>query len=543
MNKRFWSVLVVLALALAVLASCAAPTNTPGPTATPTPDISKVSLPLADTVQTFKAFLAINESAQDYKDNVVWKKVAELTNVQLDFTSVLSSNYTTEFNLMLAAKTYPDLFAYPSGSGSVNYTGGLEQAVDDGVALDVKPLLATDAPLYWSLLNKPEILRDIQTDKGYIPGVYQVTELTNDKPAFVWGMMIRKDWLDTDGLTMPTTIDEWHTVLTAFKDKNGATFPLLKHLGDNPIFMQAYGIVANPANQFGSGVGLFYPDTSGKIHYGGVEQGYADYLKTLSAWYAEGLYDRDFDTRGIYDLPGEAALVGTGKAGATGGYLAWKGMFYGAASTQTGFAWVAAPAPKLTATSDLPSEQVTFPKYVSDPWVITKACKNPDLLLKLFNWMCTDQGQLLMNWGVEGDSYTMVNGKPQFTDKILKSDKGASAYLEIYNGNFAPLKLEHGPVQSAQLIDAATTTEQNVQVDSVNTVYLTWQLTADESTQVNAIMSDIQTYIQEQYALAVKSPTVAAGWMATQAAQIKSMGIDNAITIMQTAYDRYMAKK
>jgi putative aldouronate transport system substrate-binding protein len=543
--KRILSLVSVLILSLAVFVGCAAPTATPtlGPTATPTPDLNNVTLPLVDTLTVYKAMMSINESAQDYKNSPVWDAIPGLTNVKLEFTSILNTNYATEFNLMLAAKTYPDIFSYPTGAGAASYPGGLEQAVDDGIILDLKPMLEANAPLYWSMLNKPENLRDCVTDKGYIPAVYQIKTLKDDKPATVWGMMIRKDWLDKDGLAMPTTIDEWHTVLTTFKEKNGATYPLLKHLGDNPVFMQAYGVITNPANQFGSGVKLFYPDKDGKIRYGGTEQAYADYLKTLSQWYAEGLYDRDFDTRFIYDLPGEAALVGQGKAGATGGFWGWSGMFYGASTEQTGFNWVAAPAPKLTATSELPGMQIDVPKYLSDPWVITKAAKNPELLLKLFNWMCTDAGSLLMNYGVAGDSYTMVSSKPTFTDKILKNDKGAEPFWEIYTGNFQPNKL----VFSKEIIDQMNTptdlAQQEVFSSSVNPIYITYSLNAEEATQVGNIMSDIQTYILEQYVLAVKDPAVAAKWMDVQAKQIQSMGIADAIAICQTAYDRYMAKK
>lgn len=554
MNKRNLSILIVLAVAVATLVvGCAGPTNTPVPTnsPTPTPDLQNVTLPISSTVVTYKAMMSINEAAQDYKNSPLWTAadggqgaIADLTNINVTFTSILNANYSNEFTLMLASKQYPDIFGYPTGAGATLYPGGLEQGVDDGVILDVKPLLEGNAPLYWQMLNQPKILIDVQTDKGYIPAVYQIKELMNDKFATTWGMMIRKDWLDADGLSVPTTIDEWHTVLTAFKEKNGAEFPLLKHLGDNPIMMAAYGIVTNPANQFGNGNKLFYPDSAGKIHYGGIEQGYADYLKTLSQWYAEKLYDRDFDTRFIYDLPGEATLVAQGKAGATGGFWGWSGMFKGfaAGAGLTGFQWVAAPAPKLNASDANPPMQYDVPKYVSDPWVITKNAKNPELLLQLFNWMCTDKGSLLMNYGIENDSYTLVDGKPTFTDKILKSDKGAEPFWEIYTGNFQPNKKVWGEDIVKQMNNADDLAQSAIHAASVTSVIVTYTLTADEATQVGNIMGDIQTYILEQYVKAVKDPAIAAKWMDVQAAQIKTMGIQDAIDICQTAYDRYMAK-
>ena len=40
------------------------------------------------------------------------------------------------------------------------------------------------------------------------------------------GMAMRKDWLDELGLDVPVTYDDWHNVLTAFKEQKGATAPL-----------------------------------------------------------------------------------------------------------------------------------------------------------------------------------------------------------------------------------------------------------------------------------------------------------------------------
>ena len=101
---------------------------------------------------------------------------------------------------------------------------------------------------------------------------------------------IWKDWLDELGLEVPTTMDEWHTVLTAFKEKKGAAAPYTfeytnnQYLTSDP-FAYAYGTNRS-----------FYVGSDGKVHFGATEEGYKEFLTTMAQWYGEGLIDPDLAT-------------------------------------------------------------------------------------------------------------------------------------------------------------------------------------------------------------------------------------------------------
>ena len=44
---------------------------------------------------------------------------------------------------------------------------------------------------------------------------------------------------------------------------------------------------------------------------------------------------------------------------------------------------------------------------------ITKSCKDPVRAVKFLDWICSDEGQILLNWGIEGVNYYYdENGKP-----------------------------------------------------------------------------------------------------------------------------------
>lgn len=53
-------------------------------------------------------------------------------------------------------------------------------------------------------------------------------------------------------------------------------------------------------------------------------------------------------------------------------------------------------------------------------WAISSEAKNPEEIFRFFDWLSTVEGQLLAQYGVEGLSYNMVDGKPVLTDEVLE---------------------------------------------------------------------------------------------------------------------------
>jgi hypothetical protein len=55
-------------------------------------------------------------------------------------------------------------------------------------------------------------------------------------------------------------------------------------------------------------------------------------------------------------------------------------------------------------------------------WGITKNCKNPEKLLKLIDWACSDEGQIMIYSGLEGDHWTRdANGRRVWTDLFVQA--------------------------------------------------------------------------------------------------------------------------
>ncbi|GEM44694.1 ABC transporter substrate-binding protein [Deinococcus cellulosilyticus] len=76
---------------------------------------------------------------------------------------------------------------------------------------------------------------------------------------------------------------------------------------------------------------------------------------------------------------------------------------------------------------------------------ITKAAKDPVRILKFLDYLSSDEGQVLINWGIEGKHYKVVNGKREFLPKYeeMRKKDPAGFARETGIGNYG-LSLRYG---------------------------------------------------------------------------------------------------
>ena len=119
------------------------------------------------------------------------------------------TTYLNTLNMRIAGNEMPDLFV-PWGGNEVALT-------KQGALADLTTLLPKYAPTLWKTIPKDvwNTVRALDpTGRGRIYFVPQIVNYGMN------GAMIRKDWLDKLGLKVPTTKDEFVTVLRAFRDKD-----------------------------------------------------------------------------------------------------------------------------------------------------------------------------------------------------------------------------------------------------------------------------------------------------------------------------------
>lgn len=525
MKKRFTRILSFL-LALIVLAgvltACSSAKNaSPGENGgtTETTDNAKVTggtasaggqLPVTKDPITLTYFFPFTSNIiKDLSENEVYKELEKRTNVKIKFLHP-SGDANQALQLLLASKDLPDIIE----NTARNYPGGPDKAVSDGVYLRLNELIDQFAPNYKMLRESDkEIARQTTTDEGNIWAFANIQ--TMDEQPWT-GLRIRKDWLDDLGLAVPTTVDELYTVMKAFKEKKQAEVPLT--LWDS--WMDGYGILIGAWD-----IGNEFYMVDKQVKFGPTEPAYKDYVTTMRKWYSEGLLDKEFATRN-YD--GRNTLIANNKCG----------VFNDTSDPTVKKNTVALPYVTLKAGDKRHYSLVNYHNKGNEA-CITTACKYPEIAVKWFDYHYGDEGFMLFNYGIEGLSYTMVDGKPQFTDLMTKNNQGYSAtdLSWVYKVHVGPYKRDYMafPGMDQQFIQ-----EMKTWGDSTDGNYVLPPITlnADEGSEFSEIMNEIRTYVNEntlKFIMGLEPMEKFDSFVE----QINKMNIKRATEIQQAALDRY----
>lgn len=466
-----------------------------------------------------------NQYIKSLTESEMYKELEARTNVHVEFIHPAEGQEVEQFNLMMNSKELPDVIQ----TYATEYKGGMDKAIADGAYMRLNELIDKYAPNFKKLRDEdPELARQTITDQG---NIYSFPLIGQDKnePAW-WGPVVRKDWLDELGIKEPTTIDEWHNVLTQFKEKKKVQAPLIfRKSGIDP-----YGTLVSA---FDIGPGFY--NRNNIVKYGPMQPEFKNYLETMNKWYKEGLIDKDFPTR---DSKSRGALITSGKAGA---YITEYAMVdqYAAAIKTTDSKAVFAPTiqPSLKLGENV-NYRVVNNRNGGYEAVITTSCKYPEAVVKWFDYAYSQEGFMLFNYGIEGKSYTMVDGKPKFTELLTKNPDGLD-FWTVCNKH----KLDVGPYlrdykaipEFTQIdldcMDKWTRAKTDYVIPPVN-------LTPEESETYSNVMDDIDTYRDEMVLKFITGKEPLSKYD-TYVEQLKKMGIEEVVKIYQDALERYNNRK
>lgn len=492
------------------------------------------SLPLTEEPVTLSMFIAMDSNlsttGMSYADTDFFKEMEARTGVHIDFQIPATGEETTAFNLMIASGELPDLIARQQPG--VTYPDGLDAAVDDGYYLDLTPYLDTHLADYNKLRNKDDFTaKSTVTDSGRVVAAYQIYQ----EPQGPWcGLQVRKDWLDDLGLDMPVTFDDWEVMLTKFKDEKGAYAPL--SIGPN-----GYNIVTNSMSA-AFGATCDFMNVDGTVVYGPITDGWKEYLALMHDWYSKNLIDPDFMTGAVF-MP-DMGMVTTGQVGA------WDSMYtmpslYEASSTDSNMYIVPVASPVKQAGDEV---HIRLADSILGVFTTVSAdTKYPELCMKWINYLATEEGSLLMNYGIEGKGLAYgADGNPTFSELVTNNPDGLSVSQAQCVYAMAPSTLpgsydwkrELGTVPEKDL----TSYDVWGAVDANYIMPTGLTHTGEESKELASITTDITTFMNEssaQFITGVKN--IETDWDA-YVETIKSMKIDRALQIKQDALDRFNAR-
>ena len=460
-------------------------------------------------------------------DTPLYQEVFKRTGVTIEFQHPAAGQAEEQLNLILASGELPDIIEY----NWYAFPGGPEKAIQDGYILELSDVLDKYAPnLTRYLKENPEIDKQVKTDESH----YYVFPFIRgaDLLLISSGPIIRKDWLDDLGLGIPETMEEWYVALKKFKDEKGATAPLTyeAYMLDWGVFTGAYGVKR----------GFYVED--GQVKFGDIEPGFKEFLAEYSKWYAEGLIDRDIAT---VDTKQIAAKMTGGQSGASLGWAASRlgSWMQTVTPTNPEYELVGAPYPVLEKGETPKFGNYEFPYSKTGSAAITTACKDVEAAARFLDYAYSEEGHMLFNFGIEGESYNMVDGQPKYADKLYNDPDGRplnqtlAAYVRAnYNGPF--IQDERYLPQYQALSQQMEAIETWVKTDAEKYLLPPITPTPEESQEFATIMNEINTYKEEMF-LKFLFGDASLDEFDEYVNTIKSMGIDRAIEIQQNALDRY----
>lgn len=460
----------------------------------------------------------------------VTQKAAEMTNVSLKGTaSPMETDSTEAFNLMIAGQDIPDLVG---GNRDLINQYGME-----GAFMPLNDLIKEYAPDFKKILDEnPDIRGAITAADG---NIYQIPFVYESLVSEAW--FIRQDWLDKVGMEAPETVEELHDVLTAFvnEDPNG------NGRKDEVGYFTRLGNTDNVLKGLLSLFGVqdaWHTDAQGRVQIGLYTQEYKDAIKSVSQWYAEGLIDPEIFTRG-----GNARdiLFPENNGGVIHDWIpSTTGYNEKMQESVPGFSIVGILPP--TDSNGDQWEVEARAKLSGAGWAIGAENAHPEETMRYMNFWWTEAGRRLQTYGIEGDTYTMENGEPVYTEKVLGATNPINDYMRQIGGQIEDMASLHDNsyerfMSDEEGIRVTEMYESSGLVNKMNVKLPAVSFTEEELDVVNSKWQPCRNYMLEQLQKwTFDGSGIDAefdGYMET----LKSMGIEDVIQAYQSAYDRLMS--
>ncbi|MEK4529274.1 ABC transporter substrate-binding protein [Paenibacillus sp. BGI2013] len=549
MKKRMGSILLSSLLTMSLLAGCTGD-NEPGnaePAEGTEPAVqalTEIPLPITSepfTIDYWRANDAkLTASLNNFGDMAAYKEKEKLTGIKVKFTHPPLGQQRDQFNLLISTKELPDVIYY----NWADAVGGPEKMIKDGRIIRLNELIDSYAPNLKRIIESdPDVKKQIALDDGTIY-MFPLLKLDALKLNATSGLIMRQDWLDKLNLKVPTNIDEWYTVLKAFKeqDPNGNgkpdELPFTGNWGPGNLtklhdFAAAFGVIGG------------FQMNGDKVEFGPIQPGYRDFLETMAKWYKEGLIDPEIMTNDgkAFDYKVTSNLAGAYQ----GGVFSGMGKYFNLMRDTdpnfnvTGVPWPVSPDGTSYATFNLDTKVLSYGEAIT-------ASADEDKLKYIVQWMdynYSEEGSDLFNFGIENDSYVRDGEGVKFTDTIIDNPNGltydqalASYALSIMDG---PINQDSRYLDALLFDDGQRAANAEWMKASSALTLPPIRLSTDEVTTSTSIMSQVNTYLNETMTAIIsgQKPITEFDKMAET---IKSMDIDRAIEVHQAAYDRYQSK-
>ena len=486
----------------------------------------------------------------DWQNTAMVKYIEENLGIKLQCEPISDDAFATQYALMLSENKLPDLIVRgPVDSAQIDKDGA------DGYWLDLSQYLDI-MPNFKAMLEKyPEWAAYQYAENGAIYGLNRVSPAKpNNSSGQIYYNKAVVEAVYPDPIE---SIDDFYEALKAVKaaypDKIpfSITFDKMPAYRADIILRNAFGIHFND-NSY-----MLVADDNGEVMLGDITDNNREYLKWLNKLYDEKLLD---DNGFIYTTDEYQAKVDAGE------FIFWSGTdLRHSNSTITNnpldFGVIAALTSDMEPeTTYIYSNGITTGKRI----YVSAATEYPEAICRLIDFLCTEEGAYLSNYGVEGEHFELVDDgygnktvdRSKFADLTNYKTEGEWMNQKVIIEQGMPLLYEFGRMYFNDL-DTATL-EKMMKDENTTTVWLAYKqlelnkidnqltapaplsYTAEESTERSTLATDVKNYLVTSKVSFIRGEVDVnddKAW-ADYVSKVKQMGWDRLKVIEQAAWDR-----
>ncbi|MGI5894938.1 MAG: hypothetical protein ACOX6P_10160 [Candidatus Merdivicinus sp.] len=389
-------------------------------------------LPIVEDTYNLDVFIRPGDII-DFSTNTAVLAMEELTNVHLDMTVAPDDSFSEKLNLLLNSGEYPSVIM----SAGFSNADLVKYGTKEKIFIPLNDLIETHGVTIkerWE--EHPSWKTDMITPDGNIYGIPSTDSGIVGHSAVPFKCWINTDWLEVLNLDIPETTEEFREVLLAFKnnDPNG------NGEADEISLTGATGTWAGLPYLYLMNAFGYYDETllmlKDNVFTGTANQ---DYIKEgliyINGLYNEGLLDPAAFTQNEQQMSAIGNNAGNAIMGAvTCGHL---GMAISPNDIERSKMYSClAPLEGPNGYRGIPFR--TELQLSGAKWVITDACKDPEIAIKWADAFCREDITVRMQVGEKGQTWddadpntVGMDGKTPATRKYLQfstSGEGGQNY-------------------------------------------------------------------------------------------------------------------
>lgn len=361
------------------------------------------------------------DGTEDPWTDPVAQEITKATGVTLETDYPVNAS-DDRISLMIATGEYPDIIFAKGDAGTL---------IDNGSLLDLSDLIDKYGPHIKQLYGENyEKLRYSEDNSA----IYQLcstkvderTLKTSGTAQLQWAVILANDY------KYPTTLDEYESMIKKYMASN----PMIDGKKTIGITLCCsdwhwYTTLSNPSGYIANGSpdnGQWIVDEENNVHYKHAVEGQKEYYQWLNRMHSEGVLDSEFATQTYADyLEKIASGRVLGLLDASWNYNEAESVLLSEGRYDRTYAGLPVTYSKDIVCTALQKQGLAVGWGIG----LTKTCKDPVRAIQFIDWLCTDEAQILLNWGIEGVNYYYdEDGKRCRTEEEIKRYESDINYSE-----------------------------------------------------------------------------------------------------------------